>query len=336
MLKILIIRTDHIGDLILSIPVIRAIKYNYKDSKIGLLISERNAALLPFIEDVDYKYSLKKDFSNFTDLTDEIKEQDFSHSVTLFVDNRASWIPLRTGIPFRTGPLSKFSSFVKFNRGSLQRRSRSIKNEAEYNLELLKKINIDYENIPVEHLRPSLKIPPEDETKFIDAFPYFQEKFVVIHPGMGGSALNAAKETYLKIAHDLSGKIKVYLTFGPDDSELFKFFSEHFNPEYLIRNLSLSDLAILYSHSSAFIGPSTGPMHIAAATGKKVFAIFSPVKVQSHFRWGPWGSDSMIFSPEVKCRAKYKCDNNCTFFNCVINLSPDKLISEVLGYIDKL
>ena len=203
MLRILLIRTDRTGDLVLSIPVIRAIRFKLKEAKIGFLVSEENSELLSHTDKPDYIYPLKRDFSNYEEIFEKIKSQDFTHSITLFVDSRASWIPLRAKIPVRIGPISKLSSLVKFNRGMVQRRSLSKKNEALYNLDLLSRIGIDYREIPVEQIKPLLRISEDDISRFTSSMNALPSRFVVIHPGMGGSALNTGKETYLKIAKDI-------------------------------------------------------------------------------------------------------------------------------------
>ncbi len=44
----------------------------------------------------------------------------------------------------------------------------------------------------------------------------------------------------------------------------------------------------LISNASLFIGPSTGPTHIANALGIHTISIYSPIKVQSALRWSPF------------------------------------------------
>ena len=83
---------------------------------------------------------------------------------------------------------------------------------------------------------------------------------------------------------------------------LLNYFSKYFKKDYLLDNLSLYDLCCVLSKTALFIGPSTGPMHIAAAMGTKVFAIFSPIKVQSAARWAPWGNCTRVITPEVNCK----------------------------------
>lgn len=327
-MKVLVIRTDRIGDLILSIPVLRIMKAYDRNLKVGLIASSYAGELLGSHPDIDNLYLLKPDYSNFKEILKEVEKESYSHSVTLHVDKKASWIPLFAKIPVRIGPYSKISSFIKFNMGVFQHRSRSEQNEAQYNLDLLKKLGFDYTTYSTDIIRPTLEL---------DRSPLegINTPYIVIHPGMGGSALNIPEKTYLSIFEALNKKIPAYMTFGPGDERTYSFFKVNLPENRLLSSLKLSDLCRLYANASLFIGPSTGPMHIASALGTKVFAIFSPIQVQSATRWGPWGStDSVIFTPEVTCKEKYKCKTNCKFFNCVSNITSSKLIEEIEKIMD--
>ncbi len=68
----------------------------------------------------------------------ELASSNYDAAVLLFYDRRAARLIKSAGIPIRIGPLSKISSFYYLNRGVRQRRSRSLQNEAEYNLDLLR------------------------------------------------------------------------------------------------------------------------------------------------------------------------------------------------------
>lgn len=334
-MKILIIRVDRIGDLILSIPVLKAIKETYNDTEIGFVASEYAKDLIENFEEVDNFYLLKKDFSNYESILKEIIKHDYTHSITLQVDKKASWLPFKAKIPIRIGPYSKFSSFFMFNKGIIQKRSNSTQNEAEYNLALLKQININYKKLPISSIKPQFVIPKTVNKSELNNLP---KKFMAIHPGMGNSALNTSYENYLIIATELSKTIPIVFTFGPLDYEANRFFSSHGKDFILLNELSLKELIYVYSKATAFIGPSTGPMHIAAAICKpKVFAIFSPIKVQSATRWAPWGSNATIIEPkDIICKEKYHCSRTCDFFNCVLNLPADNIIRQAKDYIGNI
>jgi ADP-heptose:LPS heptosyltransferase len=66
------------------------------------------------------------------------------------------------------------------------------------------------------------------------------------------------------------------------------------------------------------IGPSTGPLHMAAALGVTTVGLFPPVATMSARRWGPRGPFSRTLEPDVSCPASRFCiEERCLLFNCM-------------------
>jgi heptosyltransferase-3 len=96
-------------------------------------------------------------------------------------------------------------------------------------------------------------------------------------------------------------------------------------------SLSIGELMALFEMSSLFLGNDSGPMHLAAAMGTPVVALFGPV---DEGRWRPLSPNSVVLrgqEPCDDCRSKRKdCDN----FPCITLLSPNKVkeaINELLA-----
>jgi ADP-heptose:LPS heptosyltransferase len=91
--------------------------------------------------------------------------------------------------------------------------------------------------------------------------------------------------------------------------------------------LSIGELMALFEMSSLFLGNDSGPMHLAAAMGTPIVALFGPVDER---RWRPLSPNSVVLrgqEPCDDCRIKRKdCDN----FPC-ITLLPPKKVKEVIG-----
>jgi hypothetical protein len=59
-------------------------------------------------------------------------------------------------------------------------------------------------------------------------------------------------------------------------------------------------------------------LHLAAAVGARVLAIFPPLYVLSEKRWGPLTNKRMTWLPAVNCPEKYKCRGpSCQFYDCM-------------------
>jgi len=100
-----------------------------------------------------------------------------------------------------------------------------------------------------------------------------------------------------------AGKVRIVLTSGEEKRELDKIEQIlclcQTKPVNLAGKTTLKQLAALSRRSKFFIGVDTAPMHIAAAVGTPVIALFGP---SGEFNWGPWGDGHVVLKKEWECR----------------------------------
>jgi ADP-heptose:LPS heptosyltransferase len=96
----------------------------------------------------------------------------------------------------------------------------------------------------------------------------------------------------------------------------------------------LSDMIALLSLAQVMVAPSTGPLHIAAALGKRTVSFYPPIKVQSAVRWGPYAANEGmhdVLVPDALCGQDFKCaGRRCHFYFCMERLSVDEAVQSVL------
>ena len=92
----------------------------------------------------------------------------------------------------------------------------------------------------------------------------------------------------------------------------------------------LQELAALISRAEFFISNDTGPMHIAAALGIPVFAIFGPA---NPVRTGPYGTEHTIIRKEMSCSPCYR-QNPCSHWRCMQDLTVTEVLATILANID--
>lgn len=90
---------------------------------------------------------------------------------------------------------------------------------------------------------------------------------------------------------------------------------------------SLKELAALAALSDLFITTDTGPMHLAAAAGAKVLALFGPT---APWRTGPYGTSAVIVRTGIECSPcfKRKCEDNV---RCMEGISVEDVMSRIAG-----
>lgn len=324
--KVLLIRLDKIGDLICTLPVDQILDPVIYDITwvvqkgmgiiVDLGVKKRN-----YIElDKSARGLSSGLFKRF------LKDNQFDIVISFQSPWWINYLLSMSGIPKRMGPLSKWHSFLFLNHGVTQSRSASTQHEFEYNLDLVKKltgpIQEKSENIVFQFRKPT-------SSHWIEQF-NLGPRYVVVHPGMMGSALNWKQLQYNRKIQQLVDEQYIVAITGTTADEPYlgqirRHWADHPNVRWLQGRLDFERLLEVIYYSEYVIAPSTGVAHIAASLGKSLDAIFSPIKVHHPKRWGPRGNapdQVRIHLPQVKCPAQHKCLNRrCPLYNCMDTVS---------------
>lgn len=349
-LRILVVRTDRLGDVILSTPVFEVIKQQFPNTHITVMIREPIASIIEGLPAVDEVMIFRPEkehagFRGFLRLRKELREEKFRISIVLHGPLKLAAAVFFANIRYRVGPWSKLYSFLFFNRGLRQRRSQVEMHEADYNLQLLRKIGIrmNSRSVPVRvNVDPKAKAAAKQWLSERGWKP--DSPLVIVHPGMSGSALNWPETHYIEFIRSLikEGR-QILITGGPQEVSLLNRISEALGPlkdkaifygntepvgEYVG---SLAFLTGLFSFASLVVAPSTGPLHLAVAVGCPVVTFYPPIRVQSAIRWGPYLQDetrASIMVPEVYCGEDFKCVGNiCHYFPCMKSLTVTQALA---------
>lgn len=334
--RILIVRNDRLGDLVLTTPMFEALKRGMPKSHLETLVSPGNLDLVknnPFVDGIlldEYDHSLR----GFLQLVRNIKKRSFDAAVMVVPSLRIALALAAARIPLRIGPATHLYCLALLNRPVVQHRSRVEKHEAEYNLDLLNVLGI----VAPPDLRTHVRPLDEDAMWAREKMAQLglgDKKLVVVHPCSLGSARNwketqwAALLKYLQDDH----RFLCVVTGGPGDRAAIDGILSRYGLAALslAGQTTLGKLIALQSLADAFVASSTGPLHLAAAMDRCVFGIFPPIRVQSPKRWGPWrAKNSTLFTPEAACPATYHCkQEKCSLFDCMDNIHPGHLYREI-------
>ncbi len=359
--RILVARPDRIGDVVLSTPVISALRKQYPNAHITFLVRDFVAPLIRNIPDVDAVFIYDPNgrhsgLSGFFRLMEELKAQDFSIAIVLHSTFRIAAALFGVGVPNRIGPLSKLHSYLFYNRGSRQRRSLVEMHEADYNLQLLRKLGIRIES----HKQPTKVAVSEERAAWAKRWLAEQgwdraardekglgKKLVAVHPGMGGSALNWPENHYVELVRGIVKEgHEVLLTGGPGEAPLLermRIQAAKTETNVLVYGSEkaggVDHLAALFGEVDLVVAPSTGPLHIAVAMNKPVVTFYPPIRVQSAIRWGPYVEDSEdagILVPEVYCGRDFTCRGpKCHYYPCMRTISSMEALGEVMRLLGR-
>jgi ADP-heptose:LPS heptosyltransferase len=327
--NVLILRTDRLGDTILASPTWQTLKEGRKDVEVSLLLRKDLLPLFRNDPSLAEVFALPAEEERDIDrLARELSSRNFDALIALFVDRDAARLIRRLPVPLKIGPLSKPRTWFLFNHPVRQGRSRSHLHEADFNGLLLRELGVSYQPRP-----PRVFLPPEDgKDDRALAARLFQGKdalpLIVVHPGMGGSAGNWPAARYRELIDDLlqKGNTTVVVTGTAADRAYMGTIPDlrHSRLVNMVEKLDLTEFGLLLRRASVFVGPSTGPMHLATALDTPVVTLFSPVQVQHPRRWGPYHARGTTFLPPVECPEKFRCrGSRCPYFDCLDGIAVE-------------
>jgi len=332
MKKAVFIRLDKIGDLICTLPVDQVPEL--KDWEITWVIA-KGLSFLPEHADPQRRY-LELDKSNPKEARQQLDAFIEKTQPDVAVSFQSPWwvnfVLWKNRVAKRIGVLSKWDSFIFLNTGLRQKRSQAIKHEADYNLDLVKQI------APGKILAstaPILRLKADSQPECLAQHQLESKKYVVVHPGMAGSALNWPTRYYINLIAKLTPQYKVVLTGTPADEPWIKDIREHYKNDSQViclqNKLNTRQLLYILEQAHAVFAPSTGVIHMAASLGTQVFGFYSPIRVQTATRWGARGPGGVhLFTPDVQCPATHEClGKACPSFSCMEKITPDQVLKEL-------
>jgi lipopolysaccharide heptosyltransferase II len=331
--NLLIVRTDRIGDVILSLPLAGIIKKHFPECRVTFLLKEYTKCLAegnPFIDEI---LVLKESNGKILldDNIDLISKHKFDSAVVVSPSFRTALLIFLSGIKFKIGTGYRWYSIL-FNKKIFEHRKYGGKHELEFNVNLLApfgiKEAINFENVKfnfsagVKNKALIEKIIKEDKISL-------RNPIIIIHPGSSGSAVDWPVYRFKQLINIILKELDTTVILTGNNSE--KDLCEELRLSGEVKNFAgkfdLAELIALIDVCDIFISNSTGPIHIAAALGKYTIGFYPKIPACSPKRWGPYTKRRTIFTPLIEC-------SNCTLkqckkFNCMDSIKPEDVIAKI-------
>jgi len=297
--SIVLIRLDKIGDLICSLPVDQVIDSEQYD--VTWIVQKGMGQIVDLGAKKRKYFELDKNDpkASATQLATILKQIKPEIAISFQAPWWVNFELFKARVPLRSGVRSQWHSFLFLNQGLRQKRSLAVQHELQYNLDLV---------LSTLKQKPSHKflyfeIAKPAEKNVLEKFHLKAEGYIIVHPGMMGSALNWKQSQYIDYIHrQILLKKKIVLTGTPSDEPYLTEIKKEFatNPSVLIlqSQLNMKELIQILANAEFVVAPSTGVAHLAASVGAHVLAIFSPVRVHHPRRWAPRGPKVEIFLPQ--------------------------------------
>lgn len=302
--NILVIRTDRIGDVLLSTPAIRALKESFPSSVITVLTSLLGADVLdgnPYVDRI-IVFSEKFSFFGLLRFTSFLREKNFDLVVIMNPNKFFHIAAFLAGVKTRLGYDRKCGFFLTHK--IRDNKHNATKHEIEYNLDLVSVIGAK-----VSDKKPIFVFSQDDmqslgrKLKFCGInIDYFVKEplLVAVHAGTSNPKKRWAVEKFAKLIDRISSELgkKVCIVGSDEDDAIVKDLSKIITTGFyvnLVGKLTLKELGAFLGCCKVIISTDSGPAHIAASVGTKTITFF-PKNVYgvSPTRWRPYALDNDI------------------------------------------
>ncbi len=327
---ILLSRDDNLGDAVLLIPAAGLLKQQYPHSRILFLGRSYQRSI---IEACPH-------FDGFIEW-DEIKTRPLSEQAAFLaaqnIDVFVSVKPRRpivtaakmAKIPHRIGSMDRIFHFFTCNHIPLLWRQKSRRHEAQSNVRLLSPLlkKVDYS---VQELLPFVRLEPPASISSQVAAALSTDKFnLILHPLSNGHAKEWPIESFLSLIRLLdTDKYNIIVT--GSEKERGRLKQDLLEPAQskitdLTGKLSISELCQLIAHSDGLLAASTGPLHIAAATGIHTLGLYVQRWQLRPGRYGPIGKNASVMVHDEHCPTCL-ANKNC---DCIERITPQRVAEKI-------
>jgi len=334
-MKILIIQTAFLGDVILSLPLVQVLKEKMYDCTIDYLCIPKTQEILhnnPHIDNIIVydKHGEGKGLNGLNKIADEVKKNKYDVVISVQRFLRSTIIAKRSGakktISYDTSTLSfLYTDKVEYKE----------KHEIPRVLDLLSPLGIK----DLALIKPELYPSEEDKAEVTKIFKGLgvsdKKDLICVAPGSVWFTKRFPKDKFVTLLNMMDrDKVKVVLVGGKEDEKLCDYIisrTTHNEVYSFAGKLPILQSAELIKHSALLITNDSAPLHLANSVGTKVIALFG--STTKDFGFYPTGGNDKVFEvTELKCRpcsnhGKQECPIHT--FDCMNNISEKEIYEEV-------
>lgn len=313
--RILLLRPDHLGDVLLSTPAINALRAAHPDAEIHALVGPWAAEVVANFDSLDAVITLnypgfsrtpqanwRSPYEQAFRAAGQLRRIGYSAAIILRPDHWWGALLARlAGIPRRIG----------YDREDTR-------------LFVNQRVPFRHEHVVMQNTRlvqaysgdtTSPDIPLEFPVRSEDDYwvqGYLEEwdvepveRLLAIHPGSGTWVKRWDEARWALVADALHEQLGVHIIFTGADHELPMVSQivaqmKH-TPTLMVGDATIGQLAALYKRCTAVLGPDSGPLHLAASVGTATVTLFGPA---DPVEFGPWGNPDrhVVLASSIGCR----------------------------------
>lgn len=349
-LRILLIRPDHIGDLLFATPAIRVLRTAFPDAYLACMVGPWAKAVLehnPYLDEVIVcsfpgftrrpKGSVFAPYRTLYEWAAKLKAWHFDVAIVLRFDHWwGALLAYLAGVPYRLGyAIAECAPFltvaIPYENG---------RHEVEQNLALVREAVREFEGRVLPDPGHLDFFVTEQDQAYVAHYLFErgvapEEMIIAIHPGAGASVKEWRPEAFARVADVITKRwqARVVLTGSYNDLGIAWSVYAHMRHEPIVAvgDTTLSQLAALYYRSRLVIGPDCGPLHLAVAVGTPTVHLYGPVDSRKFGPWGAPGRHLVLTSGRacIPCNRLDYTDQELLEHPCVREISPEAVLEAV-------
>lgn len=351
--RVLFIRPDHIGDMLLATPAMRALKQANPYLEIHVLAGTWSASILENVEEIDQVLTIEFPGFNRSDgkprfhepymqllqVARQLRQIGYGHAIIMRPDHwwgamlaQVAGISERIGYdletvrPFLTDVIPfEHQHVVRQNMRLVEKWTEHIPdNDVPYRFDVY-----DSERIEANNMLRKCGIEEHQ--------PYF-----CVHPGSGTWVKQWTSERWANVADTLVEQLEAQVVFTGGDSErgLVDDIRQQMTQVSCSTagELSLQQLAAVYERAQVVLGPDSGPMHIAASVSTPTVTLFGPADPVEFGTWGHRAKHVMLTSTIGcrPCRVLDWGDDDPEFHPCVRDITIGQVLEAARSVVNPL
>lgn len=333
MKRILIIRTDRVGDVVMITPMIRELRKTFPDSFLAALTNPNTADILlnnPHL-DLILTDDLKKD--SFWKVVKDIKKNKFTDGLLVLPTERAAYQMFLAGIKNRIGVGKKLYEVITFMKSVSRNKYIPLRHESDYCMDLARSLGVK-----ADDLTPEIFITGKEKIfgkEILNSLGVNENDLkIIVHTGSGKSSGNWSEDKFLKLIREILIKkeqVKIILT-AREMSNTFKENILSLNESRIVfadnHIHRLRDLICIIANTDLLIAASTGPLHLASALDIRTIGLFCHRRMNCAALWGAKGRKAV----NIEVSKEY-CDSSCSRDKEICRFEDGIKTEEVLKFV---
>ena len=338
--RILLIQLDHLGDAMLTTPMLGALRWHYPDAEIEVLASESCAEVFQRHADVKQVWVCRRNRLSRSVRTGwmgamlywglKLRRQKYDLAFDVRGELPHALLMWLSGAKRRIGWAAGGGGFLLSDSVAYL----PGRHETDSRMALLECADIPTNQYPggqTPVFEPSWSAMHRMATR-VHSFTWKEEVLFVLHIGAGSAAKRWPVPNWRELVRRLRSeyKARVILVGSHDDQEQAKRITRWAENARVVNwtgQTTLEELAALVRMSDVFIGCDSGPAHVAAAGGTPSVVLFSGTNDAE--QWRPWGPHVSVLKHEVACSPCHTQDCPVTGHPCMTDLRPSDVMQAV-------